>query len=123
MTKMFYNSAEGVQSNVGTSWFEAGSVTGTLHAGEHFIWVYAEYGGIQTNRTVSIRVLIDGVTVPTFGEATHTPADSGAYNPFSVFGMKTVPTEGEHTISIEISAGHAAQTVNVRKIRLMIEKE
>jgi len=116
---MFYNSAEGDQSNQGDTWYEIASQTGTLHAGQHFIWVYAEYGGVQTNRTAHIRVLVDGTER---GYDYHTP-DAGEYKAFSVFGMLNVAVEAEHTISLEIRGGAGSQTVNVRRIRLVIEKE
>ena len=120
MTIMFYNSAEGVQSNVGETWFEAASQTGTLHDGQHFIWVNAEYGGLLTNRTVHIRVLVDGVER---GYDHHTPIDSGEYKSFNTFGMLNVTVEGDHTVSLEIRGGHSSQTVGVRRIRLAIMKE
>lgn len=120
MTIMFYNAAEGVQSNLGDAWFEAASQAGTLSEGQHFIWVYAEYGGTQTNRTVHVRVLVDGAER---GYDSHTPEASGEYKAFSVFGMLDVTVEAEHTISLEIRGGHSAQTVSVRRIRLTIMKE
>ena len=120
MTLIFYETVEGDQSNVGDAWFEAASKTGTLNPRPHMIWVYGEYGGVLTNRTVHIRVLVDGSER---GYDHHMPADSGEYGAFSVFGMIDPPVQGDHTISLEIRGGHSSQTVNVRRIRLAIMQE
>ena len=120
MTLIFYDTVEGVQSNQGDSWFEAASKTGALNPQPHMIWVYGEYGGVLTNRTVHIRVLVDGAEK---GYDYHTPDNASEYRAFSVFGMIDPSVEGVHTISLEVRGGHSSQTVGVRRIRLAIMQE
>ena len=121
MTLIFYDSAEQVQSHTGdTNWLQVASKTGALNTREHILWVYAEYGGTVTNRTVHMRVLLDGVER---GYDYHTPETANDYRAFSVFGLLAPPIEGDHTISVEIRGGHASQTVGVRRIRLSIMQE
>ena len=119
LTLIFYAEVDPPQSVVGDQWTEVASKTGHLNDREHLIWVYAEYGGVLTNRTVHIRVLVDGVEK---GCDYHTP-ESADYRAFSTFGLMHPPVEGDHTISLEIRGGHSSQTVNVRRIRLAIMQE
>ena len=119
MTLIFYASAEASQQVVGDQWTEVAARAGHLNAREHMIWVFAEYGGVLTNRTVHIRVLVDGVEK---GSDYYTP-ESADYRAFSTFGLMHPPVDGDHTISLEIRGGHSSQTVNVRRIRLAIMQE
>jgi len=124
MTLMFYESIEGEQSNLGATWFQAASKTGDLFPIPHLIWIYAEYGGTLINRSVQIRVLVDGEER---GSSYHTPEVANEYKGYTVFGLFT-PTGVEdvkepHTISLEVRGGHPTQTVKVRRIRLAIMQE
>ena len=117
MTIMFYQTAEDVQSNTVSDWTQVASKTGTLRVTGNFLQLYAEYGGSSANKDVGIRVLINGVEK---GFDYHTPSIAGQYRAFSVFGIIEPSVEGEYTISLEVRALGTGQTVNVRRIRLMV---
>ena len=121
MTLIFYDSVEQVQSHTGdANWLQVASKTGHLNAREHMLWVYAEYGGTVTNRTVHVRVLLDGVEK---SSDYHLPETANEYKAFSTFGLFSPAVEGDHTISLEIRGGHASQTVGVRRVRLAVMQE
>ena len=117
MTIMFYQMAEDVQSNTVSDWTQVASKSGTLRVTGNFLQLYAEYGGASSNKDVGIRVLINGVEK---GFDYHTPSIAGQYKAFSVFGIIEPTVEGEYTISLEVRALGTGQTVNVRRIRLMV---
>ena len=117
MTIMFYKTAEAVQSETTVAWTEMASKTGNLRVTGNFLQLYAEYGGSEVNIPVGIRVLINGVEK---GFDYHTPTLAGQYKAFSVFGIIEPTVEAEYTISIEVRALSTGQTVNVRRIRLMV---
>ena len=117
MTIMFYETSEGVQSKTTQSWEQVASKTGTLRAVGNFLSLYAEYGGVNANKDVGIRVLVDGVEK---GFDYHTPSIAGQYKAFSCFGVIEPSVEAEHTISLEVIALDTGQTINVRRIRLMV---
>ena len=119
MTIMFYESLEGDQSETVSVWTQVASKTGTLRATGNFLQVYAEYGGLSANKDVGIRVLVNGVEK---GFSYHTPTIAGQYQAFSVFGVIEPTVEGEYTISLEVRALGTGQTVNVRRIRLMVQQ-
>jgi len=117
MTIMFYESLEDDQSYPVSTWTQVASKTGTLRVTGNFLQLYAEYGGVSSNKDVGIRVLINGVEK---GFDYHTPTIAGQYQSFSVFGIIEPTVEGEYTISLEVRALGTGQTVNVRRIRLMV---
>jgi len=117
MTIMFYQSLEDVQEFPTQTWAQVASKTGTLRVTGNFLQLYAEYGGSSANKDVGIRVLINGVEK---GFDYHTPSIAGQYRAFSVFGIIEPSVEGEYTISLEVRALGTGQTVNVRRIRLMV---
>ena len=117
MTIMFYQSLEDVQSNTVSDWTQVASKTGTLRVTGNFLQLYAEYGGVSSNKDVGIRVLINGVEK---GFDYHTPSIAGQYQSFSVFGIIEPSVEAEYTISLEVRALEVGQTVLVRRIRLMV---
>ena len=117
MTIMFYESLEDVQSETVSVWTEIASKTGTLRVTGNFLQLYAEYGGSAVDIDVGIRVLINGTEK---GFDYHTPTISGQYQSFSVFGIIEPSVAGEYTISLEVRALDTGQTVNVRRIRLMV---
>jgi len=119
MTIMFYETLEDVQSETTSTWIEVASKTGNLRVTGNFLQLYAEYGGASSNKDVGIRVLINGVEK---GFDYHTPSIAGQYQAFSVFGIIEPSVEGEYTISIEVRALGTGQTVNVRRIRLMVQQ-
>ena len=117
MTVMGYHSVEGVQSFETVSWTEVATKTVSLHATGNFIHVSAEYGGTVVNREVGIRVLLDGVE-RSFDY--HTPTLANQYRKLCDFGIYEPATTGDHIVSLEVRAISSGQTVNVRRIRLMI---
>ena len=119
MTIMFYESMEDVQSVTVSDWTEIASKTGTLRVTGNFLQLYAEYGGASANKDVGIRVLINGVEK---GFDYHTPTIAGQYKAFSVFGIIEPSVAAEYTISLEVRALDTGQTVNVRRIRLMVQQ-
>ena len=119
MTIMFYKAAEAVQSITAVVWTEIASKTGNLRVTGNFLQLYAEYGGSSTNKDVGIRVLINGVEQ---GIDYHAPTIAGAYKAFCVFGVIEPEAAGEYTISLEVRALATGQTVNVRRIRLMVRQ-
>ena len=120
MTIMFYETSEGVQSKTTQSWEQVASKTGNLRATANFLNLYAEYGGTSTNKDIGIRVLVNGVEQ---GFDYHTPSIAGQYRAFSVFGVIEPTVESEYTISIEVIALATGQTINVRRIRLMVVQQ
>jgi len=119
MTIMFYETLEDVQSETVTAWTEVASKTGNLRVTGNFLQLYAEYGGSAINKDVGIRVLINGVEK---GFDYHTPTIAGQYRAFSVFGIISPTVEEEYTISLEVRALDTGQTVNVRRVRLMVQQ-
>jgi len=119
MTIMFYKAAEAVQSETVTEWTEIASKTGNLRVTGNFLQLYAEYGGSSANKDVGIRVLINGVEK---GFDYHTPTLAGQYKAFCVFGIIEPSVAEEYTISLEVRALATGQTVNVRRIRLMVRQ-
>ena len=117
MTIMFYESSEGVQSQTTQTWTQVASKSGNLRASGNFLQLYAEYGGSNANKDVGIRVLVNGVEK---GFDYHTPTIAGQYKAFFVFGIIEPSVEAEYTISLEVRALDTGQTVNVRRIRLMV---
>ena len=119
MTIMFYESLEDVQSETTQTWTEIASKSGNLRVTGNFLQLYAEYGGSNANKHVGIRVLINGVEK---GFDYHTPTIAGQYKAFSVFGIIEPSVAAEYTISLEVRALDTGQTVNVRRIRLMVQQ-
>jgi len=119
MTIMFYKSAEAVRSETVTEWTEIASKIGTLRATGNFLQLYAEYGGSELSTPVGIRCLVNGVER---GFDYHTPTLAGQYKAFCVFGVIEPEVAGEYTISLEVRALATGQTVNVRRIRLMVRQ-
>ena len=117
MTIMFYKAAEAVQSKTTQTWEEIASKSGNLRVTGNFLQLYAEYGGASANKDVGIRVLINGTEK---GFDYHTPTLAGQYKAFSVFGIIEPSVQAEYTISLEVRALDTGQTVNVRRIRLMV---
>ena len=117
MTIMFYETSEGVQSKTTQVWEQVASKSGSLRVTGNFLQLYAEYGGSSANKDVGIRVLVNGVEK---GFDYHTPTLAGQYQAFSVFGIIEPTVEAEYTISLEVRALDTGQTVNVRRIRLMV---
>ena len=117
MTIMFYETAEAVQSKTTQAWEEIASKTGNLRVTGNFLQLYAEYGGSEVDIPVGIRVLVNGVEK---GFDYHTPTLAGQYKAFSVFGIIEPSVQAEYTISLEVRALASGQTVNVRRIRLMV---
>ena len=120
MTIMFYQTAEGVQSETAQSWTEVASKTGTLHDRANFLQLYAEYGGNIIDEHVGIRCLVNGVE-QAFDY--HTPKLAGQYKGFSTFGVIQPNVEADYTISLEIRTLSPGQTVNIRRIRLSVTQE
>jgi hypothetical protein len=120
MTVMIYEAVESADNNVGDTWYEVVSKSGNLSVGEHFIWIHAEYGGILTDQTAEIRVLVDAVER---GYDHFIPDISARYRSYTFFGLLDVTVDGSHTVSVEIKGGSATQTVSIRRRRLMVMKE
>ena len=117
MTIMFYESLEGVQSETTQTWTQVASKSGNLRVTGNFLQFYCEYGGSTAKKDVGIRVLVNGVEK---GFDYHTVGIAGQYKAFMVFGIIEPTVEAEYTISIEVRALEVGQTVNVRRIRLMV---
>jgi hypothetical protein len=117
MSVMFYESNEAVQSETVQVWTEVASKAGDLRVTGNFLQLYAEYGGSNANKDVGIRCLVNGVEK---GFDYHTPSIAGQYKAFSVFGIIEPVAEAEYTISLEVRALDTGQTVNIRRIRLMV---
>jgi hypothetical protein len=117
MTVMFHDSAEENQSFTTQAWTQVVSKSGNLNGVANYINFYAEYGGSVVNREVGIRVLVDGVE-RAFDY--HTPTLANQYKAFCTFGVLVLTEPGSHTISVEVRALSAGQTVLVRRIRLML---
>lgn len=119
MTIMFYESLEDVQSETVQTWTEVASKSGNLRVTGNFLQLYAEYGGSAVDIDVGIRVLINGTER---GFDYHTPTLAGQYKAFSVFGVIEPSVEAEYTVSLEVRALDTGQTVNVRRVRLMVQQ-
>ena len=124
MTTMFHDSLPDVQSKTSTSWEQVASKTGALNARVNFLQLYAEYGGSNIDENVGIRVLVG----PTGSEEErafdyHTPRLAGQYKAFSAMGVIEPSVAGDYTIKLEVRALNAGQTVNVRRIRLVVTQE
>ena len=117
MSVMGYHSVEGVQSFETVSWTEVATKTVSLHATGNFLHVSAEYGGLVANIAVGVRVLLDGVE-RSFDY--HTPTLANQYRKFCDFGIYEPTVAEDHVLSLEVRAISSGQTINVRRIRLMI---
>ncbi|MBA7612110.1 hypothetical protein ES703_19344 [subsurface metagenome] len=107
MTVIFYQSLEAPASTPNTAWTERASKQGTLNARKHWVWVYAEYGGTETDRVVAVRVLINGAEVA--GDY-HKPELANQYKAFSTMIEVEPPVDGSlYTVSLEYRAVVAPQ--------------
>jgi len=121
VTVIFYDSAEAQAQTSVSGWTQRAAKQGNLNAQKHWVWVYAEYGGTQTNRNVGIRVLINDKE-----EASdyHTPEISGEYKAFSTMvAVDPLVDDAPHTIALEYGFATGPQTVLVRRVRLMVMQE
>jgi len=121
LTVIFYASAEAPESTTNTTWTERASKQGLLRARKHWLWVYAEYGGIQIDKNVAIRVLINGEEVA--GDY-HQPGISNQHKSFStMIEIEPLADESSYTVSLEYRAVGSPQTALVRRVRLMVMQE
>ena len=121
MTVIFYESVEALASTDISGWTERASKGKTLNARKHWLWVYAEYGGMQTNRPIGIRVKINGSEV---ASDYHTPEISGEYKSFSMmYELDNAVEATLYTASLEYGFATGPQTVLVRRVRLMVMQE
>jgi len=122
LTVIFYENVESEQnhSGQGATWIDVASKSGLLNARPHWLYFNSEYGGNATNREVEIRVTINDVER---GYDYHTPEISGWFKSFTAVGFIEPPTDAtSYTIKLQVRA-HTAQTINVRRIRLMVMQE
>ena len=121
MTVIFYDSNESEQHFNTTAWVDAASKSGFLRAQPHWLWLYCEYGGTLTNREVEVRITVNDVER---AYDYHTPGKVNGYKNFSSFGQITpVVEDTEYTIRLQVKGENTAQTVNIRRIRLMVMQE
>ena len=119
MTVIFYVSDEGEDSISSTSWTEVASVSKTLETpGEHKIFVNCEYAGVNVDEVVGVRFLVDGIE-RAFDH--FKPVLSNQFRTFGPFGMIYFDA-GPHKVSLEVRCVDVAQTVKVRRKRLLVEK-
>lgn len=121
MTVILYESVESPAQTSASGWTQRASKSGTLNARKHWIWVYAEYGGNQTNRPVGIRVLVDSVEV---ASDYHTPEISGEYRSFmTMIEIEPLVDNTPCTVALEYGFATVPQTALVRRVRLMVMQE
>ena len=121
MTVIFYASLEAPSSTTNTTWTDHVSKSGILNARPHWLWVYAEYGGINTNRNVAIRVLINGMEI---AFDYHQPSVSGEYRSFSTMAEVTPLSDGSlYTATLQYVAQASPQTALIRRARLMLMQQ
>ena len=121
MTVIFYASAEAPDSTTNTTWTERANKSGVLNAQKHWLWVYAEYGGVQINKKVAIRVLLDGVEMA--GDY-HQPEIASQYKAFmTMIELEPIVEDKLHTVSLEYRCVGSPQTALVRRVRLMVMQE
>lgn len=121
MTVILYDSVEDPAQESTSGWTQRASKQGLLNAQKHWVWIYAEYGGLQTNRNVGIRVLINGTEV---ASDYHTPGISGEYKAFSTLIEVEPPVDNSlYTVALEYGFAVGPQTALVRRVRLMVMQE
>jgi len=119
MTIMFYDSVATGLPITSSEWTQVSSKTGTLRATGNFIFLSSEYGGTSSNVAIGIRVLLNGNEV---AFDYHMPSIANQYKKFTDFGIYIPVAEEEVTLSIEVRALAAGQTVLTRRIRLMVQQ-
>ena len=123
MTVIFDESIPGVSEFPGDVWQDVASKSGTLRAVKNYLHISAEYNGAiiaskpQDTIPVEIRALINGVEV---SNDCFQPLHATKPGKFCDFGIIEPVVEGEYTILLQVRAFEAGQTVNVRRIRLMV---
>lgn len=121
MTVIFYASSENPSSTSSTTWVNHVSKSGSLNAQKHWVWVYAEYGGIATNRNVAIRVTVNGSEV---AFDYHQPTDAGEYESFMTMVEIEPPANNTpYTVILQYVSQHASQTALIRRARIMLMQE
>lgn len=121
MTVIFYASAEAPDSTSNIAWTERASKQGLLNARKHWVWVYAEYGGVETDKKVAVRVLINGEEVA--GDY-HQPELSSQYKAFStMIEIEPSADKSPCSVALEYRAVGSPQTALVRRVRLMVMQE
>ncbi len=121
MTVMFYDSAETPAQTSTPGWTQRAAKQGNLNARKHWVWVYAEYGGAQTDRAVGIRVLINNVEV---ASDYHTPEVSDEYKSFmTMVEVEPQVDDTPYTVALEYGFAAGPQTALVRRVRLMVMQE
>ena len=121
MTVIFYASAESPSSTVSTSWVDHVSKSGLLNARKHWLWVYAEYGGNNTNRNVAIRVTVNGSEI---AFDYHEPSVSGEYQAFmTMYELDSPTNDFPCNVVLQYVAQSIPQTALIRRARLMLMQE
>ena len=118
MTVIFYESVESEQNFNTTTWVDVATKAGFLNDQPHWLWVFCEYGGTLTNREIEIRVTVNDVER---AYDHHTPEKSNGYKSFTAFGQINPPAPDTlYTVKLQVQGENTAQTINVRRIRLMV---
>lgn len=121
MTVRFYDSVEAEQNFNSITWVDVASKTGSLDAVENWLWFSCEYGGTLTNREIEIRITLNDVER---GYDYHTPEKTNGYKAFAVLGQISPPVDDtSYTIKLQVKGENISQTINVRRIRLMVMQE
>lgn len=119
MTVVMYGSVEAEREITSIDWTSIASISKMLGTeGEHMLWANCEYAGVNVGEIVGVRVLIDGIEVA-FDH--FEPRLANQFRTFSPFGMKHLD-EGAHTVFLEVRCLDVAQTVKVRRVRLLVMK-
>ena len=119
MTVILFENEESESENQSTDWQTKISKSGDIdNDGEFIIWTSAEITGINTNRIVQARVLIDGIerTFDIFK-----PVISGLYRSFSSMGLIHL-SMGNHSVEIQFACYTTPQIAKMRRARILVMK-
>lgn len=118
-TLQFYNSSDGQSSTTSQTYGDKVILTFTpTSTGNHLIVASAEIRGSSASYDVRALMTIDGTT---YTNVTWQPDEANMWESF--FTHKVISLDGSsHTVRIQYSSENAAQTVTIRRARIMALK-
>jgi hypothetical protein len=112
----FYNSSDGSSATTNTNWVDKTVLTFTPRlTGNYLIIASAELRGSSNAYDVRVQITID---VTTYANPTWQPDEANMWESF--FTSKVINLgSSSHTIKIQYSSGNSAQTVTIRRARII----
>ena len=119
MTLIDYMIQEGTVSSTSTTW-ETVAQREIVMNRPTMIWVYCEYTGSVTDKSIGLRLVVNGTEMST---DYHTPSIAGAYKQFCFFTVVEPPAQTLYTVEPQARVESSPQQVTVRRLRMASMQE